>query len=419
MAITSATGGIITNYTSSGTNYRSHTFLTSGQLQVTASGGSGSVDILIVGGGGGGSLGGGGESTATNRGNGGGGGGLISITSYNLITGSWNITIGEGGKGGTINSAATAGEISSFASSSNIITGSYGGYGGQPEGGAGASGGGSYPTGAASIFGVAQASSSFAASLSSFPTASFYSGSFFQLTGSSTQNKFTSIVGKFILTGSVEVDSNSTYYILYPPTASAAATASLVANAIVSKLNTLSSSFNIIANSSGTTVYLTSSIVGIAGNSNQYASASISQSFEGGRNDEGYNGGTQSGKSGAGGGGAATTGSDSFIRFDDPFTYHNGGNGGLGVSSSLQNGTGSYYADGGGGGGWVNVGPGAGGIGGSGIGGNGGSGVKGAGTNGAANTGAGGGGGALSDQQSNWGTGGDGGSGIVVVRYTV
>jgi hypothetical protein len=412
MAITSATGGIITNYTSSGTNYRSHTFLTSGQLQVT---GSGTVALLVVGGGAGGSLGGGGESNTTDRGNGGGAGGFVS-RSISLTAGIWTVTIGQGGSGGTINSPATSGGITSFTSASVSYTGSYGGFGGQPTGGEGSSGGGSFPTGAASIFGVAQASSSFAASLSSFPTASFYSGSFFQLTGSSTQNKFTSIVGKFILTGSVEVDSNSTYYILYPPTASAAATASLVANTIVSKLNNLSSSFNIIANSNGTTVYLTSSIVGIAGNSNQYASASISQSFEGGRNDEGYNGGTQQGKSGAGGGGAATTGSDAYTVYDNPFTIYNGGNGGLGVASDLINGTGSFYAAGGGGGGWVNC-NGGGGTGGSGVGGNGGGFGSTNGTNGV--SGSGGGGGALSDQSSNWGSGGDGGSGIVVVRYTV
>jgi hypothetical protein len=410
MAITSATGGIKTSYTSSG-NYISHTFLTSGQLQVT---GSDTVALLIVGGGGGGSLGGGGESNTTDRGNGGGAGGFVS-KSISLTAGIWTVTIGQGGSGGTINSPATSGGITSFTSASVSYTGSYGGFGGQPTGGEGSSGGGSFPTGAMAIFGFTQASSSFAASLSSFPTASFYSGSFFQLTGSSTQDVFTLKVGKFILTGSVEVDSDPVYYIVYPNTGSAAATASLVADAIVSKLNSLSSSFNVKANNNGTTVYLTSSLLGYAGNNYQYSSASISQSFQGGFQ-EGYEGGTQQGKSGAGGGGAATTGSDAYTVYDNPFTIYNGGNGGLGVASDLINGTGSFYAAGGGGGGWVNC-NGGGGTGGSGVGGNGGGFGSTNGTNGV--SGSGGGGGALSDQSSNWGSGRDGGSGIVVVRYTV
>ena len=264
--------------------YTSHTFLTSGQLQVT---GSDTVALLVVGGGGGGSLGGGGESNDTNRGNGGGAGGFVS-RSISLTAGVWTVIIGEGGKGGIINSSATSGEITSFTSASVSYTGSYGGFGGQPEGGNGSSGGGSYPTGGADIF-----------------------------------------------------------------------------------------------------------------------------------SDSGSNGGTQQGKSGAGGGGAANSGSDAYFVFNDPFTIYNGGNGGTGLSNNLRNGTESFFAAGGGGGGWMNVGPGGGGTGGSSIGGNGGSGVQGAGAIGAANTGAGGGGGALSDQSINWGNGGDGGSGIVVVRYTV
>lgn len=400
MAITSATGGIITNYTSSGTNYRSHTFLTSGQLQVTASGGSGSVDILIVGGGGGGSLGGGGESITTNRGNGGGGGGFISITSYNLITGSWNITIGEGGKGGTINSAATVGTISSFASSSNIITGSYGGYGGQPVDGEGASGGGSFPTGAAAILNVNTQATALASS-------SYANGAFFQLTGST--------LGKFYVTASTtQIDAAPIYYVV------TGSSATLTVANIAAKINTLSSTFGIVATGSATTLQLSASIGhnSLLGNTFTYVSASIIQPFAG-ATQIGFDGGNQSGKSGAGGGGAASEGTGSYTTYDDPFTFYNGGNGGLGKSSDLINGTGSFYAAGGGGGGWVNVGPGGGGTGGSSIGGNGGSGVQGAGGSAAANTGAGGGGGALSDQSSNWGNGGDGGSGIVVVRYTV
>ena len=52
-----ATGGLVNDYTVSGTIYRSHTFFTSGTFNVTelASGSiPNSVDVLLVGGGGGG-----------------------------------------------------------------------------------------------------------------------------------------------------------------------------------------------------------------------------------------------------------------------------------------------------------------------------------------------------------------------------
>jgi hypothetical protein len=387
MAITSATGGIITDYTSSGNNFRSHTFLTSGQLQVT---GSDTVALLIVGGGGGGSLGGGGESTATNRGNGGGAGGFVS-RSFNLTAGVWNISVGNGGLGGIHYSNATTGETSSFGTSATALVSS-----------------------------------------------SYANGAFFQLTGS--------VVGKFFLTSSTtQTDVAPIYYVI------TGSTATLTMVNIATKINTLSSSFNIKASGSAATLQLTASLT-VLGNTFSYTSASITQPFAGGTyltgsyggfggqptsgngssgggsyptggadifSDSGSNGGTQQGKSGAGGGGAANSGSDAYFVFNDPFTIYNGGNGGTGLSNNLRNGTGSFFAAGGGGGGWVNVGPGGGGVGGSSIGGNGGSGVQGAGGNGVANTGAGGGGGALSDQSINWGNGGDGASGIVVVRYTV
>jgi hypothetical protein len=388
MAITSATGGIITNYTSSGTNYRSHTFLTTDQLQIT---GSGTVALLIVGGGGGGSLGGGGESNTTNRGNGGGGGGFIS-RSLSLTAGIWSVAVGDGGLGGTTNISATAGQVSSFGKSATALVSS-----------------------------------------------SYADGAFFQLTGST--------VGQFYVTSSTsQVDAAPIYYIL------TGSTATLTMASIAAKLNTLTSTFNITATGSATNLQLTASVGGL-GNTFTYASASITQPFagevyvtasyggfggqpEGGAGasgggsyptgaaaifaDSGSVGGAQGGKSGAGGGGAATAGSDSNVTYVNPFTIYTGGAGGLGVSSSLRNGTGSYYADGGGGGGWVNSGAG-GGVGGSGTtGGSTGGGMQSrGGEHGSANTGAGGGGGALSDQSSNWGNGGNGGSGIIVVTYTV
>ena len=258
--------------------------------------------------------------------------------------------------------------------------------------------------------------------------------SFFQLTGS--------IVGQFYVTGSsTQVDTPPIYYV------TTGSTATLTMANIAAKINTLSSSFNIKASGSAASLQLTAS-VSVLGNTFTYVSASITQPFAGGTyltgsyggfggqptsgngssgggsyptggadifSDSGSNGGTQSGKSGAGGGGATSGGTGSYTTYDNPFTFYNGGNGGLGKSSDLINGTGSFYAAGGGGGGWVNVGPGGGGTGGSSIGGNGGSGVQGAG--GVGVSGSGGGGGALSDQSSNWGNGGDGGSGIVVIRY--
>jgi hypothetical protein len=416
------TGGNIQTFESGSPSitYKSHTF-TSGSgtfTVVSGSTGTGSItaQVLIVGGGGGGSLGGGGESNVTNRGNGGGGGGVTYIPSRVFLTSSvWSVTIGDGGLGGYYNIPATNGGISNFTSASISFTGSYGGYGGQPEGGAGASGGGSYPTGAMSIFGLVRASASINASTSSFSTSSFYSGSSFQLTGSTQGYTFTPTVGTFILTGSIEIDSNSTYYITYPATASVVANQSLIATAIANKINSLSSSFNILANNAGTTLTLTSSFAGIIGNNYWYASGSFSQSFQGGANNEGYNGGTQQGKSGAGGGGAAGTGSDATTYYNNPFTIYNGGNGGPGKALTLRTGSVEYYGAGGGGGGWVNT-SGGGGIG---IGGNGGGLIQTAGGDGVPNTGAGGGGGALSDQSSNWGTGGNGGSGVVIITYPV
>ena len=502
MAITSATGGIITNYTSSTNNFTSHTFLTSGQLQVT---GSDTVALLIVGGGGGGSLGGGGESTATNRGNGGGAGGYVS-RSFSLTAGVWNISVGNGGLGGIPFSNATTGETSSFGTSATaLVSSSFSMY--APATASTALVSSSYvdkaffvltgsvvgkffltasttQTDVAPIYYVTTGStatltmaniaakintltstfkiiaSGSAATLQltasvpgtgsntfSYTSASitqpFEGGlqpvgdsSFFQLTGS--------IVGQFYVTGSsTQVDTPPIYYV------TTGSTATLTMANIAAKINTLSSSFNIKASGSAASLQLTAS-VSVLGNTFTYVSASITQPFAGGTyltgsyggfggqptsgngssgggsyptggadifSDSGSNGGTQQGKSGAGGGGAANSGSDAYFVFNDPFTIYNGGNGGTGLSNNLRNGTGSFFAAGGGGGGWMNVGPGGGGTGGSSIGGNGGSGVQGAGGVGAANTGAGGGGGALSDQSSNWGNGGDGGSGIVVIRY--
>lgn len=390
MPITSATGGIITNYTSSGTNYRSHAFTASGQLQIT---GSATVELLLVGGGGGGSLGGGGESDITNRGNGGGGGGVVYSGSYSLTAGAWDVVVGAGGAGGSVTSAATNGGTSIFQKV------------GTPA----------------------------SASISS----SFANGAFFQLTGSAT--------GSFYVTSSTtQVDAPPKYYIVSGTIADIAAkinTLTSVFNIIAASsasILQLSASFNGTAGNSFK--YQSASIALTLGGGVATISASAAYGGFGGQPQggigasgggsyptgaasiniaQGFAGGTQSGKSGAGGGGALNTGSNSTSVFNNPFTLYIGGAGGPATSSALFNGTASFYGGGGGGGGWVNVGPGGGGNGGSGVGGNGGAGSQGAGANGVANSGSGGGGGALSDQSSNWGAGGNGSAGIVIVRYTV
>jgi hypothetical protein len=395
-------GGVITTFTSGAVNYKSHTF-TGSTDQLTISGtGTQAVQLLVVGGGGGGSRGGGGQSIVTDHGNGGGGGGVFFTSSYTFDTTypTWSVSIGAGGIGGTRTTGATNGGVTSFT-------------------GPGVT--------AKTIF-----------------SSSFGDGAFFQLTGS--------VTGAFFITSSTtQVDTAVSYYIVTGSTAAAT-----ISN-IVAKINTLTATFGITANVlNSTSASLSASAAGTAGNSFSYKSGSSSQTFTGGINttaftgsyggfggqpqggngasgggsfpsgaaaifaDSGSAGGAQQGKSGAGGGGAASAGSNATSVYNSPFTIYNGGAGGNGKSLSLEDGTTKHYGAGGGGGGWVNVGPGSGGAGGnSGVGGRGGSGVQGAGGNGVANTGAGGGGGALSDQSSNWGAGGSGASGVVVITYTV
>ena len=84
-----ASGGVISDYTVSGTKYRAHIFTSSGSLVVAS--GSANVDCLVVaGGGGGGLIGGGGgaggavdtlngEHCPSKGGGGGGGGGAVTL----------------------------------------------------------------------------------------------------------------------------------------------------------------------------------------------------------------------------------------------------------------------------------------------------------------------------------------------------
>ena len=96
-----ATGGVISDYDVSGQKYRSHTFTNSGAFVISALSpepAKNEVDYLIVGGGGGG----GADAYPGDRAAGGGGaGGLIYAEGYTVsATGSWALTVGQGGSGG-------------------------------------------------------------------------------------------------------------------------------------------------------------------------------------------------------------------------------------------------------------------------------------------------------------------------------
>lgn len=104
-------------------------------------------------------------------------------------------------------------------------------------------------------------------------TSSFADGAFFQLTGS--------VVGKFIVSTTPSVDSAPTYYVTRGGTDTVT-----MAN-IVTKINSLSSSFAISAavtssNGNAASASLFAIIPGLAGNSYNYSTASITQTFSGG-----------------------------------------------------------------------------------------------------------------------------------------
>ena len=121
----------------------------------------------------------------------------------------------------------------------------------------------------------------------------------------------------------------------------------------------------------------------------------------------GGNGNTNSPGSGGGGGGAGGAGNAGSGSGSGSAT---GGQGGIGIQSSIT-GTATYYAGGGGGGGWTTAGA-NGGTGGGGRGGNPAAWDGGAGVAGTANTGGGGGGGG-----DGGGDGANGGSGVIVIAY--
>ena len=142
-----ATGGIISDYESSGTYYRAHVFTSSGSFDVTQLGDApADVEYLVVAGGGGGGTHGGG-----NAGGGGGAGGLrTNLTGHPLAgstftvstsPGQYTVTVGGGGQGAAGGSPLVG--VNGVDSVFGSITSNGGGGGGGPaSGNAGGSGGG-------------------------------------------------------------------------------------------------------------------------------------------------------------------------------------------------------------------------------------------------------------------------------------
>jgi len=85
------TGGTISTSTISGTEYRIHTFTSSGNFVTTN---SGTLDMLIVGGGGGG---------GNYLGGGGGGGAALLVQSRDVTAATYAVSVGDGGSGATSN----------------------------------------------------------------------------------------------------------------------------------------------------------------------------------------------------------------------------------------------------------------------------------------------------------------------------
>ena len=162
-----ATGGIINDYTSGSDIYRAHIFTSSGTFVVSALAESptlpNNVEYLVVAGGGGG--GGAADSGSYAAGGGGGAGGLRTNVSGHPLAGSafpvstspgsYTVTVGGGGAGGTIGDGAPGGEPGTKGGNSVFgpITSIGGGFGGAPyfvpggntstvTGGPGGSGGG-------------------------------------------------------------------------------------------------------------------------------------------------------------------------------------------------------------------------------------------------------------------------------------
>lgn len=124
------------------------------------------------------------------------------------------------------------------------------------------------PEDIAKIYTLASQSSMPAIAATLTISSSYQDGAFFQLSGS--------ISGTFFVTSSTtQVDSAPVYYIV------TGSTADLTAVAIANKVSGLAA-FNITASVSASTIYLTSSLGGVVGNTFRYSSGSVTQLFSGG-----------------------------------------------------------------------------------------------------------------------------------------
>ena len=135
-----ATGGVVTNYSSAGINYRIHTFNVNGSFNVTYAADNATVEYLVVGGGGGM-----GRSTDVYYGGGGGGGGFRNATNFSVSIQNYEIVVGEGGAmgAGVVDGSNGGNSILGYGLSNNITSTGGGGGGAHDSNGlAGGSGGG-------------------------------------------------------------------------------------------------------------------------------------------------------------------------------------------------------------------------------------------------------------------------------------
>jgi hypothetical protein len=135
------TGGVEEIYSVDGITYKSHTFLTSGDLGTLNGSPSGiTVDYLMVAGGGAG---------GADYGGGGGAGGLIYQTGISLSPDTYTVTIGAGGSSVIPNNRGGLGGDTTF---NGLLASGGGGGGGEGQSGnnGGSGGGGSYNTSATS-----------------------------------------------------------------------------------------------------------------------------------------------------------------------------------------------------------------------------------------------------------------------------
>jgi len=124
-----ATGGVISDYSDSGTVYRAHIFTSTGTFSVSAVTGTGLVECLVVAGGGGGAPS---PVSGPVAGGGGGGGGLIYKPAHPVTTVSYTITVGGGGAPSSLVGGFSAFDddgASPFPASSLVAVG--GGVGGR------------------------------------------------------------------------------------------------------------------------------------------------------------------------------------------------------------------------------------------------------------------------------------------------